>query len=144
MIEAMKDIFLTELNKLEQEIKSIPDDALWKTSGGIKNSCGNLCLHLCGNLQHYVGAILGKSGYMRNRDAEFSSKNISKEKLLTEIMKAKEAISKTVPLLNKEDLQKIYPQDFLGKDVTTEYFLIHLLSHFDYHLGQINYLRRIL
>jgi hypothetical protein len=59
-------------------------------------------------------------------------------------MKAREAISKTVPLLNKEDLQKTYPQDFLGKDVTTEYFLIHLLSHFDYYLGQINYLRRIL
>ena len=109
MIEAINDIFQTELNKLVQEIKSVPDDVLWKTSREIKNSCRNVCPHLCGNLQHYVEAILGKSGYVRNRDAEFSSRDISKKKLLSEIMKAKEVVAKTLPSLSKNDLQRIYP-----------------------------------
>jgi len=142
--EIVSELLQNELQKLEEEIKLVPDDALWKSSGAIKNSCGNLCLHLCGNLQHYVGAELGKSGYVRTRDAEFSSRDIPKEKLLGEIKKTKEIVSKTLSPFKKEDLDKIYPQNFIGKEVTTEYFLVHLLTHFDYHLGQINYLRRMM
>ncbi len=145
MIETIKEILLREIVKLEEEIKSFPDEQLiWKTSGEIKNSAGNLCLHLCGNLQHFIGAELGKTGYARNRDAEFSLKNISKEKLIEEIRKAKDVVGATLDKLSEDDLLKIYPQSFIPKEVTTEYFLVHLLSHFDYHLGQINYVRRIL
>jgi uncharacterized damage-inducible protein DinB len=145
MIETLKEILLREIGKLEEEIKSFPDEQfLWKTSGEIKNSAGNLCLHVCGNLQHFIGAELGNTGYVRNRDAEFASKNISKEKLIEEIRAAKKAVSATLEKLSEADLQKTYPQSFIPKEVTTAYFLVHLLAHFDYHLGQINYLRRIL
>ena len=145
MLNVLKEIFLREIQKLEEEIKSFSDERLlWQTSGELKNSAGNLCLHLCGNLQHFIGAVLGKSGYVRNRDAEFSSKDISKEKLIEEVHRARQAVVMTLDRLSEEDLQKIYPQSFIPKEVTTEYFLVHLLSHFDYHLGQINYLRRIL
>ena len=144
MIDTFKEILLREIVKLEEEIKSFSDEeSLWKTVGEIKNSAGNLCLHLCGNLRHFIGAELGKIGYVRNRDAEFSSRNISKEKLLEEIQEAKKSVETSLDKLSESDLQKVYPQIFIPKEVTTEYFLIHLLSHFDYHLGQINYLRRM-
>jgi len=145
MLDTLSELFGRELQKLEEEIKSFSNESLlWKTTGEIKNSAGNLCLHLCGNMQHFIGAGLGKSGYIRNRDAEFSSTNISREKLVEEIQKTKESVAGSLKKISDADLQTVYPQNFLGKDVTTEYFLIHLLSHFDYHLGQINYLRRII
>ena len=144
MNEIAKDILLIELRKLEEEIKAIPEEKLWKTTEGVSNSCGNLCLHLCGNLQHYLGATLGKTGYVRNRDAEFSTKNLPKDKLLYEIALTKDAVSKALSALTENNLKQIYVQTFLGKEVTTEYYLVHTISHFDYHLGQINYLRRIL
>lgn len=145
MIDALKEIFKRELQKLDDEVASFSDDAmLWKTSGEIKNSAGNLCLHLCGNIQHFVGAYFGKTGYTRNRDAEFTAGNIAKEKLIEEINNSKQAVESAFANLSDDDLEKIYPQNFFGKEVTAGYFLIHLISHFDYHLGQINYLRRML
>src|ERR1051325_5929906 len=100
MLETIKEILIREIGKLEEEIKSFPDEqSLWKTSGEIKNSAGNLCLHLCGNLQHFIGAELGKSGYISNRDAEFSSKNISSETLIEEIRKTKHAVASVLEKL---------------------------------------------
>ena len=143
MLETIKEILLREITKLEEEIKSFPDEKLiWQTFGEIKNSGGNLCLHLCGNLQHFIGAELGKTGYIRNRDAEFSTASLSKEKLLEEIERTKNSVRTTLEKIPEHDLQKTYPQNFIPKDVTTGFFLVHLVSHFDYHLGQINYLRR--
>jgi hypothetical protein len=145
MCDNFQEIFQRELMKLETEINSFRDETLiWKVQGNLKNSAGNLCLHLCGNLQHFIGSVLGNSGYIRNRDAEFSSKNISKQKLIEEIMNARNAIKNTFMKISDDDLPKIFKQDFLGKEVSTSYFLVHLISHFDYHLGQINYLRRVL
>jgi uncharacterized damage-inducible protein DinB len=143
MIEGIREIMARELLKLEEEIKSFSEEKmLWKTHGEIKNSCGNLCLHLCGNLQHFIGAELGKTGYVRNREAEFSSTGISRDMLLEEIRKTRKAVVETLEKISESDLQKIYPQNFIPREVTTGYFLLHLVSHFDYHLGQINYLRR--
>ena len=145
MVDILKELLERELQKLEEEIKSFTDESLiWKTSEGVTNSSGNLCLHLCGNLQHFIGTILGKSDYVRNRDAEFSSRNISKANLLEEIQHAKKSVTETLGKISDEDLQAIYPQTLIKKDVTIAYFLVHLISHFDYHLGQINYLRRMI
>ncbi|MCX6291149.1 MAG: DUF1572 family protein [Bacteroidetes bacterium] len=138
------EILLREIQKLEDEIKRFDETSTWKTTGEITNSAGNLCLHLCGNLQHFIGAVLGKSGYVRNREQEFASKGMSKENLLLTIHQTKATISEALQKITADDLQKTYPQNFLGREVTAGYFLLHLLSHFDYHLGQINYLRRAL
>ena len=85
-IPILLDLYIRDLDKLEVELSSYPDEkSIWTTSGSISNSAGNLCLHICGNLQHFIGAVLGKSGYERNREFEFSAKNVPLEKLKIEI-----------------------------------------------------------
>lgn len=144
LTESLLPIMNRDLDKLAEEIKQYPDEnSLWALSGSIKNSGGNLCLHLCGNLQHFIGTVLGKTGYVRNRDAEFSSQNIPKESLLAMIAETKKAITSTLPALTDSQLQSQYPQEVLGKPMTTVYFLIHLSAHLGYHLGQVNYHRRL-
>lgn len=143
--EILNEILLRDLIKLKTEIELYTDESkLWTISHGILNSGGNLCLHLVGNLKHFIGAILGKSGYVRNRDSEFSSKNIPKVKLVRSIDETIEIINKTLSSLREEDLLKIYPEEFLNKKVTTNFVIIHLATHLNYHIGQINYHRRLI
>lgn len=144
LIDSFVFLFEREIGKLEAEIKQYEDERwIWKTGGEISNTAGNLCLHLCGNLQHYVGAQLGNSGYKRNRPHEFSAKNISRELLLREIQKTKDIVVATLKKMNDEFLQEVYPEEVLGYPMTTGFFLTHLFGHFGYHLGQINYHRRL-
>lgn len=134
-----------DLNKLEEEIRLYPsEESIWFIAGEIKNSGGNLCLHLCGNLQHFIGAILGKTGYVRNRENEFSTKGISKSTLLSEIQKTKEAVQSTLEKMNTQILLKDYPIAVFNYTMTIQHFLIHLTAHLEYHLGQINYHRRLM
>ena len=143
--EVLIELYDRDLNKLRAEIEQYSDEAdLWKTSGKITNSAGNLCLHLTGNLKHFIGAVLGQSGYVRDRDAEFSSGGISKEQLLTDIESTASVLKSTLAKLTDEDFAKVYPIEVFGHPMTTEYFLTHLTTHFNYHLGQINYHRRLL
>ena len=139
------NLFLRDLEKLKTEITSYKsEEKLWEISGDILNSAGNLCLHLCGNLQHFVGAVLGNSGYVRNRDEEFSKKNVPVRELISEIDLTMKVVQKTLRELTEDDLQKIYPVNVFGYEMTTEYLLINMAAHLTYHLGQINYHRRIL
>lgn len=138
-------LFERDLNRLEREISAYTNEAdLWKLQHCIANTGGNLCLHLVGNLKNYIGKNLGGIAYERNREKEFSDKNIPKNRLLKSIMETKEAVLSTIVCLTAEDLAKIYPEEVLGTAMTTEYFLIHLYGHLNYHLGQINYHRRLL
>lgn len=138
-------LFRRELEKLMLEINSYQNESnLWIINKDIKNSGGTLCLHICGNLKTYIGAELGKTGYIRNREMEFSEKNIPKEKLIENIKETIIAVTETLEKLNLEDYDKIYPQNVLGYEMTTGFFLIHLFGHLGYHLGQINYHRRLL
>jgi uncharacterized damage-inducible protein DinB len=144
LVNSFIALFERELGKLETEISQYPDEAsLWKVSGQITNPPGNLCLHLCGNLQHYIGALLGSTGYLRNRAREFAERNITRAELLNEIQRTKLAVATTLKTLDDASLHKIYPEETLGYSMTTVYFLNHLFGHFSYHLGQINYHRRI-
>src|SRR5690349_4324922 len=128
-----------DLNKLEDEIKSyLSEDLIWKIDGQIKNTAGNLCLHLCGNLQHYFGAVLGKTGYKRNRDNEFSAKGVSRAELLSEIENARKAVRLTLEKVDTSILQQEYPEKVFDYSMATSYFMIHLSAHLGYHLGQIN------
>ncbi|NML23087.1 DUF1572 family protein [Pseudoflavitalea sp. G-6-1-2] len=137
-------LFEQGLTKLSNEIDQYPDDAsLWIPLEGITNAGGNLCLHLNGNLQHFLGAVLNDSGYVRNRDAEFSLKNISKKKLLDEVEATKMSVRDTLEQLSKKTLEQTYPIQLFDEPVTTEYMLVYLLSHLNYHIGQINYHRRL-
>lgn len=143
-IDSLQNVLLRDLNKLESELLLYSEEAsLWKVDKTIKNPAGNLCLHLCGNLQHYIGAVLGKSGYVRNRANEFAVKNVSRENLIKEIAFAKKAVIDTLPTLTEQQLQANYPEDVFGKPMTTLFFLVHLSAHLSYHLGQVNYHRRL-
>ena len=145
LIQTVQKLLDRDLAVLEKEISLYTADAdLWKVAGNIKNPAGNLCLHLCGNLQYYIGAVLGNNGYVRNRDAEFSTKGLTKEELLNEIAKTRKAVSEALQKLNPTVLETIYPVEVFKDPMTTGYFLIHLSAHLGYHLGQINYHRRLL
>ena len=144
MIVHLQQLFARDLNKLANEIGQFSEQDLWKIKGGVKNSAGNLCLHLVGNLNTYIGKNLGNTGYIRNRDAEFNDKNHPKVQLLSSIEQTKRMVDEVLVKTSDTDLQKRYPEDVLGYEMTTGFFLIHLFGHLSYHLGQINYLRRVL
>ncbi len=144
-IQSIQKIIDRDLVVLEKEIALYPSDQLiWATTGAIKNSAGNLSLHLCGNLQHYIGAVLGHSGYIRNRDNEFAARGMTSVDLLAEIKKTRNAVQVALASIRPEILEMPYPEEVFKVPMTTEYFLVHLTSHLGYHLGQINYHRRMI
>ncbi|HYV95411.1 MAG TPA: DinB family protein [Chitinophagales bacterium] len=139
----LKELYARELDNLHKEISAYTDESkLWALSGEIKNTPGNLCLHLLGNVNHFIGAIIGKNGYVRKREEEFTAKNISKEKLLNDITAAKAMVEKVLSGADTAEMQKDFPAELFGKR-STEYMLSYFLGHFMYHLGQINYHRRL-
>lgn len=145
MTNSIIKLYERDLNRLKDEISSYTEESeLWKINKEIKNSGGNLALHLVGNLNHFIGATLGNTGYIRQREREFNDKNVSKHDIIDQINSVKKILLEILPSLKKEDLSKNYPIDVFGSPMSTEYFLIHLYGHLNYHLGQINYHRRLL
>jgi hypothetical protein len=144
MIEEIVKIFNRDIDRLKNEIALFNhEDNLWRTTGSIKNTAGNLCLHLVGNLNTYIGKNMGGTGYIRNRDAEFSLKNIPKEDLVRKVGETRDTVSQSLSKMSKSQLEEIYVEDILGYKMTNGFFLIHLSGHLSYHLGQINYIRRV-
>jgi hypothetical protein len=142
--ETLLEIFERDLLLLKKEIESYADESkLWIVRDGISNSAGNLCLHLIGNLNHFIGATLGNTGYVRNRDNEFALKDVPKKDLIESIDKTIGIVKNTLGKMPPADFEKKFPLEKHGKIVTTDYMLLHLLTHFNYHLGQINYHRRL-
>ena len=145
VIETLQKIFKRDLEKLKQEIASYRDENnLWVVDKSIANSAGNLCLHLVGNLNTYIGAEIGKTGYVRDRDREFSQKNIPQDELVKMIGDTITVVENGINKLKEEDLEKEYPLLVFKEKTSTGYFLIHLTVHLGYHLGQVNYHRRLL
>lgn len=143
--ETLIKIFKRDLNKLKQEINLYNKESnLWVLDKSITNTAGNLCLHIVGNLNHFIGAILGNSGYVRERELEFSMQGFSKEELIYQIDAAIYMVEVILEKLSTKDLERKYPLEVFKKPMTTEYFLVHLTTHLSYHLGQINYHRRLL
>ena len=139
------NFFERDLDKLKEEISLFKNEEdIWKIKEGITNSAGNLTTHLLGNLNHFIGKTLGHTDYVRKRDEEFSVKNIPREKLISDINSLKEVIKNSLPNLSDEDLKKEFPVKIQEQTFTTQNMLIYLLAHFNYHLGQVNYLRRML
>jgi uncharacterized damage-inducible protein DinB len=143
--DVLLELYARDIGRLKAEIEQYADEAdLWKTRGEIANSGGNLTLHLTGNLKHFFGAVLGGSGFVRDRDSEFSSEGISRAEMLADIDATASVLRSTLEKLTDEDFAQIYPIEVFGHPMTTGFFLTHLTTHFNYHLGQINYHRRLL
>ena len=145
MLDHLTTIFIRDLNKLQSEIALYKDEEkIWVIEKGISNSTGNLCLHLIGNLNHFIGAQLGNTGYVRERDLEFSLKNIARDTLIHKTRETIIMLEQTLGAMKESDLEKEYPIEVLNKQTTTGFFLLHLASHLGYHLGQVNYHRRLI
>ena len=142
--QTLQTIFVRDLNKLKKELELYSNEAdLWKTEKLIANSAGNLCLHLVGNLNTYIGTTLGNTGYIRNRDLEFSQKDVPRKELVQKIEATITMIENVMPTVSEEKLKEEYPMLVLAEKTSTEFFLVHLAAHLSYHLGQVNYHRRL-
>lgn len=145
LVQNLSNFFERDLNKLVEEIQQYDDEYdIWITTSGINNSGGNLCLHLIGNLNHFIGAVLGNTGYIRHRDDEFSLKNVLRDDLILNIKNCILIVKSTFAKLTDADLEKDFPLEKHGEVVSIEHMLLHLFGHLNYHLGQINYHRRMI
>lgn len=143
-IESYSALFERDLEKAKLEVSLYKEDSdLWKVQGEISNSGGNLILHITGNLRHFIGHILGESNYQRKRKQEFTSKDIPRDELIIGLQLAIDELKETFVNLSEAQLQETYPLEVLGYEMTTAYFISHLYGHLTYHLGQVNYHRRL-
>lgn len=143
-IDHLRRVLRRDLETLRREIRAYGDEAdLWTLPQGLPNSAGTLALHLVGNLQHYVGAQLGATGYVRDRDAEFSDRGIARAEIEARLDATIDAVGRTLEALGPDDLDRDFPEPIGGVPLTTGIFLLHLATHFAYHLGQIDYHRRV-
>jgi hypothetical protein len=136
-----------DLGVLAEQIETYPDDAgVWRSGGSIKNSAGTLALHLVGNLEHFVGAVLGGTGYVRDREAEFGERDVPRGEILERIDNCRAVVAETLAALPDEALAMPYPGKTppMLEGATTHLFLLHLAAHLAWHLGQIDYHRRLL
>jgi hypothetical protein len=141
-------LYEKDLAALRKELEGYPDDAsVWKTQPGINNSAGTLVLHLTGNLKHFVGASLGKSGYVRDREAEFADRDVPKKALLQRIDETRDVVGKALGGLDDKALDLPFPGTVppaLGAVPSSGELLTYMYGHLAYHLGQVNYHRRLI
>jgi uncharacterized damage-inducible protein DinB len=145
VIDSLKKLFDRDLDRLKNELSSYKNESnLWEVKKSISNSAGNLSLHILGNLNHFIGAVLGGNGYERDRENEFIKKGVPVNSLLTQIDEVKTTIYNTLQGISEDELLDNFPIDVFGYEMTKLFFLMHLHSHLTYHLGQINYHRRLI
>ncbi len=143
--EELAALFRRDLTRLVQELAAFPDDAtLWKTLPGIANSAGNLTLHLEGNLREFIGRQLGGVAYQRQRPLEFSDSGFTAAELSSRIEAVRDLVPAIIAALSPEQCAATFPENVYGMPLSTGQFVLSLYGHLSYHLGQIDYLRRIL
>lgn len=137
--------FKRDLEKLKSEIEQYQNEGnLWIIGKGIANSGGNLCLHLVGNLRFFIGTQMGNTAFARQRDLEFSAKGVPRTELIKQIDETIEVVERTLSRMPDSDFESIFPNPVFKQETTTGQFLVHLATHLSYHLGQVNYHRRLL
>lgn len=144
LIPVVQATLRRELGAVQRSVASYPDDAsLWVLPNGVPNAGGTIVLHLAGNLQHFVGAMLGGTGFVRDRAAEFARRDGSRAELLGELAKTIAVVDRTLPTLSEESLSQPYPDKVGGEVLPIGVVLVHLATHLAYHLGQLDYHRRM-
>ena len=145
LAQELSALYSRDLTRLIQQLNAFPDTAtLWQTRAGITNSAGNLSLHLEGNLREFVGRLIGNLDYQRDRPREFSDSGIEKAELIARLTAVRDEIPQVIAGLTAEQLDADFPQVYVGRTLPNRQMLIHLEGHLIYHLGQIDYLRRVL
>jgi uncharacterized protein DUF664 len=137
-------LYARDLQRLLQELRAFPDTAaLWTTGPGVTNAAGTLALHLEGNLREYIGRQLGGVAFTRNRPLEFSARDMAQPEVIARLEAVADLIPRVIASLSPSQLDAMYPENVLNVPLSTRQFLIHLFGHFSYHLGQLDYLRRL-
>jgi uncharacterized damage-inducible protein DinB len=145
MTQDLIKLYQRDLAKLVTELEAYPNEAsLWRVAPEIKNPAGNLALHIVGNLNLFIGVDLGGTDFKRDRDAEFNNKNIPRAELIAMVKATMGMIQTVLEGLDNAKLEQVFPKETLGYPMTTNYFLLHLYGHLNWHLGQINYHRRLI
>lgn len=143
-VHALRAVILRDLRSLAREVEAYPDnETLWRAMPGVANAGGTLVLHLVGNLRHFIGAVLGGSGYLRDREAEFMRRALTRRELGLLVDKACRELEQAFDKLEGDALDKSFPEKVAGRSLDTDVFLVHLAAHLGYHLGQIDYHRRM-
>jgi len=143
IIESFTKIFERDILKIAAELNQYNDEKLiWAKQGLVTNSAGNLALHLIGNLNHFIGFALGNTGYLRTRELEFSTTFRSRDEVIINLHETISVVKATLGKLNDDNLNSIFPLEYNGEKLTVAHMLMHLLTHLNYHLGQINFHRR--
>jgi hypothetical protein len=144
MTDDLSRLLVRELETFAREVELFPDDeSLWKTLPGVTNSAGNLALHVCGNLQHFVGAVLGGTGYVRNREAEFAARSGTRDDVARRLRDTAAVVRAALASLPQDALARTYPEPVANVQLPCGRFLMHLAVHLGFHLGQAGYLRRV-
>lgn len=145
MTKSLIALFQRDLQKFVDELNAYPNEELiWTTVGDIKNPAGNLALHIVGNLNTFIGTVLGHTGYVRDRPAEFALRGVPRTELVRSLQDTSRMIEQVLSSPTLPPLDHIYPQEVLGYPTSNQYFLIHLFGHLNWHLGQVNYHRRMI
>jgi hypothetical protein len=140
----LANFYERDIRKLIEEINLFRNETdLWRTQGSVKNPGGNLVLHIIGGLNHFIGATLAHTGYVRDREQEFTSKGVERKYLVAQLEELIPMINETVNAVTQELMEAEYPLFFDHPKTSTSYVLLQLSLHLNYHLGQVNYLRRI-
>ena len=141
--DSLSALLTRELRAVKRELDLYPDDAsVWRAIPGVPNTGGTLALHLAGNIQHFIGATLGRTGYVRDRDAEFARRDVPRQELHAGIDAAIGAVERTFGALEADALARAYPEPVAKRTVHATTFAMHLLAHLAYHLGQMDVHRR--
>jgi hypothetical protein len=144
LVNEFKTILLRDIAGVERELELYPDDAsVWRTVTGLPNPAGNLLLHLTGNLQHFFGAALGNTGYVRDREAEFTRKDVPRSELSKELENARRAVLAAFNHLTEQKLDETHPVKITDTAFSNRLAVLQLITHLAYHLGQIDYHRRM-
>jgi uncharacterized damage-inducible protein DinB len=143
MSKELAALFARDIARLIQELRAFPDTgSIWTTAPGVSNAAGTLALHLEGNLREYIGRQLGGIDYVRDRPLEFSARGVARDELIARLEAVKASIPAVIAGLSDTQLDAVYPEHVLKVPMSTRQFLMHLLGHLNYHLGQVDYLRR--
>ena len=125
---------------VREVVEGLSEQELW-TKPAQGNSVGHLVLHLTGNLNHFVGAQLGQTGYVRGREREFTeSQPPGRQELLANLDGAVATFRRVVGGLSAEQLTAPHPESRFGSVLQA---LVHLVAHFALHRGQMSYIVRL-
>lgn len=143
--QSVSTILVRDLNKVIVELNAFGDaQNMWVVDGAINNSAGNLALHISGAVSHFIGAVLGKNGYVREREREFALKDVPRDEVIAKVRDAISIVTTVLPLIKEDQLDQPFPEKIGNQVLSIGFFLTSMVSHVNYHLGQINYHRRLI